>query len=200
MTLVMDLRLAVPSLELLEDVTLVSMARFEREASRRDGAFDELVRRHAPRLHAVASRIVGREEAHDVVQDAFVSAHRALASFRDQAQFTTWMHRITLNCCYARLRKNPQGANDLEMPREVSDARPSPVEVAERHDLRVALERALTQIKPEFRETFALVEFGDLDYAEVADVLGVEVGTVKSRMSRARGVLRQILEAEGYRP
>ncbi len=200
MTLVMDLRLAVPSLELLEDASLVSMARFDREISKRDGAFDELVRRHAPRLHAVASRIVGREEAHDVVQDAFVSAYRAIASFRDQAQFTTWMHRITLNCCYARLRKNPQGANDLEMPTEIGDARPSPVEMAERQDLRAALERALTKIKPEFRETFALVEFGDLDYAEVADVLGIEVGTVKSRMSRARAALREILESEGYRP
>ncbi len=200
MTLVMDLRLAVPSLESLEDIALVSIARSDRDASRRDGAFDELVRRHAPRLHAVASRIVGREEAHDVVQDAFVSAYRAIGSFRDQAQFTTWMHRITLNCCYARLRKNPNAASDLSMPAEVSDDRPSPVETAERRDLRAALERALQNIKPEFRETFALVEFGDLDYAEVADVLNVEVGTIKSRMSRARGALREILEAEGYRP
>jgi RNA polymerase sigma-70 factor, ECF subfamily len=200
MTLVMDLRLAVPSLELLEDIALVGMARSDRDANRRDGAFDELVRRHAPRLHAVASRIVGREEAHDVVQDAFVSAYRAIGSFRDQAQFTTWMHRITLNCCYARLRKNPNAASDLEMPSEIGDDRPSPVEIAERRDLRGALERALKKIKPEFRETFALVEFGDLDYAEVAEVLSVEVGTVKSRMSRARGALREILEAEGYRP
>ena len=200
MTLVMDLRLAVPGLELLEDITLVAIARSDRDASRRDGAFDELVRRHAPRLHAVASRIVGREEAHDVVQDAFVSAYRSIGSFRDQSQFTTWMHRITLNCCYARLRKNPQASSDLEMPLEIGDPRPSPSEVAERRDLRGALERALTKIRPEFRETFALVEFGDLDYAEVANVLGIEVGTVKSRMSRARSALREILEAQGYRP
>lgn len=200
MTLALDLRLISPALEMLEDATLVSVARTDRDTARRDAAFDELVKRHAPRLHAVASRIVGREEAYDVVQDAFVSAYRALGSFRDQAQFTTWMHRITLNCCYARLRKHPDAASDLEMPADPSDDRPSPIEVAERRDLRKALESALARIKAEFRETFVLVEFGDLDYAEVADVLGVQVGTIKSRMSRAREALREILEAQGYRP
>ncbi len=200
MTLALDLRLISPTLEMLEDATLVSVARTDRDTARRDAAFDELVKRHAPRLHAVASRIVGREEAYDVVQDAFVSAYRALGSFREQAQFTTWMHRITLNCCYARLRKHPDAANDLEMPPDLSDDRPSPMEVAERRDLREALEDALARIKAEFRETFVLVEFGDLDYAEVADVLGVPVGTIKSRMSRAREALREILEAQGYRP
>jgi RNA polymerase sigma-70 factor (ECF subfamily) len=86
------------------------------------------------------------------------------------------------------------------MPTDPSDDRPSPIEVAERRDLREALEGALSRIKAEFRETFVLVEFGDLDYAEVADVLGVQVGTIKSRMSRAREALREILEAQGYRP
>ena len=70
----------------------------------------------------------------------------------------------------------------------------------ERRDLRFALERALSEIKIEFRETFVLVEFGDLDYAEAASVLGVELGTVKSRMSRARTALREKLEAWGYKP
>ncbi len=179
----------------LEDAHLVVLSK--RGSS---DAFDELVRRHAPKVHAVASRIVGREEAYDVVQDAFISAFRALPGFREQAQFTTWLHRIVLNCCYARLRKNPDGASDLEMPPDVSDVRPSPVEASERRDLRVALEKALGQIKADFRETFVLVEFGELDYASVADVLGVEVGTVKSRMNRARAALREILSGWGYQP
>jgi RNA polymerase sigma-70 factor, ECF subfamily len=185
----------VPSLTNCDDAQLVAMAR-----RGQDDAFDELVRRHSPRVHAVASRIVGREEAYDVVQDAFISAYRAIGSFREQAQFTTWLHRIALNCCYARLRKNPDGAHDIETPVAVSDSRATPLEVAERQDLRSALEKALGQIKAEFRETFALVEFGQLDYAHVAEVLGIEVGTVKSRMNRARAALRTILEAQGYRP
>lgn len=179
----------------LEDAQLVLIAK--RGSSE---AFDELVRRHAPKLHAVAARIVGREEAYDVIQDAFISAYRALPGFREQAQFTTWLHRIVLNCCYARLRKHPDGNNDLEMPFDLSDQRPSPTEAAERRDLRTALEKALQHIKAEFRETFVLVEFGGLDYAGVAEVLNVEVGTVKSRMSRARAALREILSGWGYRP
>ncbi|MFN3265996.1 MAG: RNA polymerase sigma factor [Deinococcales bacterium] len=183
------------SLSALEDAELVALSRRGEEE-----AFDELVRRHSPRLHAVASRIVGREEAYDVIQDAFLAAYRAIATFRQEAQFSTWLHRIALNCCYARLRKHPESTADLEPP-EISDTRSaSPVLVSERQDLRAALEKALGQLKPEFRETFVLVEFGNLDYAATASVLGIEVGTVKSRMNRARAALRQILEKWGYAP
>ena len=185
--------------ETLEDATLVMLARTGSQAAR-DAAFDELVRRYAPRLHAVASRIVGREEAFDVVQDGFLNAYRAIGNFREEAQFGTWLHRIVLNCAYASLRRNPNARNDLEIPLEVISDQVTPLEVAENRDLRSALERALQRIKPEFRETFTLVEFGGLDYAAVAEVLEIQVGTVKSRMSRAREALRTILEAQGFKP
>ena len=185
--------------ETLTDAALVALARNGLQAAR-DAAFDELVRRYAPRLHAVASRIVGREEAFDVVQDGFLNAYRAIGNFREEAQFSTWLHRIVLNCAYASLRRNPNARNDLEIPVEVISDQVTPLEVAENRDLRSALERALRQIKPEFRETFTLVEFGGLDYAAVAEVLEVQVGTIKSRMSRAREALRTILEAEGFKP
>jgi RNA polymerase sigma-70 factor, ECF subfamily len=186
-------------LETLDDAALVALARNGLQTAR-DAAFDELVRRYAPRLHAVASRIVGREEAFDVVQDGFLNAYRAMGNFREEAQFSTWVHRIVLNCAYTSLRRNPNARNDLEIPPEVVSDQVTPLEVAENRDLRSALERALQQIKPEFRETFTLVEFGGLDYAGVAEVLEVQVGTIKSRMSRAREALRGILEAEGFRP
>ena len=185
--------------ETLTDAALVALARNGLQTAR-DTAFDELVRRYAPRLHAVASRIVGREEAFDVVQDGFLNAYRAIGNFREEAQFSTWLHRIVLNCAYASLRRNPNARNDLEIPVEVISDQVTPLEVAENRDLRSALERALQQIKPEFRETFTLVEFGGLDYAAVAEVLEVQVGTIKSRMSRAREALRTILEAEGFKP
>ena len=185
--------------ETLTDAALVALARNGLQTAR-DAAFDELVRRYAPRLHAVASRIVGREEAFDVVQDGFLNAYRAIGNFREEAQFSTWVHRIVLNCAYASLRRNPNALGDLEIPLEVISDQVTPLEVAENRDLRSALERALQQIKPEFRETFTLVEFGGLDYAAVAEVLEVQVGTIKSRMSRAREALRTILEAEGFKP
>ena len=184
-----------PSLTDLEDNSLVALAR-----RGQDEAFDELVRRHSPRIHAVSSRIVGREEAYDVVQDAFLAAYRAINTFRQEAQFSTWLHRIALNCCYARTRKHPDLSNDIETPLETTDQNDSPLEIAERRDLRTALEKALAKLKPDFRETFVLVEFGNLDYAAVADVLNIEIGTVKSRMNRARSSLREILEGWGYAP
>ncbi len=193
---ILNLRFSpAPMLSELDDGHLVALAR-----RGQDEAFDELVRRHSPRVHAVSSRIVGREEAYDVVQDAFLAAFRALPSFREQAQFTTWLHRIALNCCYARLRKHPDSALDIDTPMDAADNTDTPLAAVERQDLRVALEKALAKLKPEFRETFTLVEFGNLDYAGVAEVLGIEVGTVKSRMSRARTALRETLEGWGYKP
>jgi len=186
---------APPTVEHLEDAVLVLLAK-----RGNDEAFDELVKRHAPKLHAVAKRIVGTEEAYDVVQDAFINAYRALPKFLGESQFTTWMHRITLNCCYARLRKLPDMGHDLELPLDASDAGVTPVEVSENRDLRSALESALARINKDFRETFVLIEFGQLDYASAAQVLQVELGTVKSRMNRARASLRDILEGWGYRP
>lgn len=186
---------APPALVNLEDAALVLLA--QRGS---DDAFDELVKRHAPKLHAVAKRIVGTEEAHDVVQDAFINAYRALPKFLGESQFTTWMHRITLNCCYARLRKHPDMGQDLELPLDASDAGVTPVEVSENRDLKAALEAALARINQDFRETFVLIEFGQLDYASVAQILQIELGTVKSRMNRARAALRDILEGWGYRP
>lgn len=178
----------------LDDLALVELARRGRH-----DAFDELVRRHAPRAHAVAARIVRRDDAQDVVQDAFVAALRALPGFRRDAQFATWLHRIVLNASYAHLRRRPAGQVELG---DVDPAATSagPVDAAERGDLGRALERALGEILPEFRETFVLVEYGGLDQAQAAEALGVAVGTVKSRLSRARRALRELLESRGYRP
>ena len=188
------MRFAPPPSE-LEDAALVALTR-----RGQDEAFDELVRRHSPRIHAVASRIVGREEAYDIVQDAFLAAYRAIGTFRQEAQFSTWLHRIALNCAYAKIRKHPDSNADIETPLDATDQQISPLEQAERTDLRGALEQALAKLKPDFRETFVLVEFGNLDYAAVASVLHIEVGTVKSRMNRARATLREILEGWGYTP
>lgn len=183
------------SLAALDDITLVSLAK-----RGHDAAFEGLLERHATRLHAVAARLVGHDEAADILQEATISAYRGLRGFRADASFCTWMHRIVLNACYAHLRRRPQAREDLELPDDAADARPGPLGAAERGQLREALERALTQLSPEARETFVLIEYGDLDYGSAAVVLGVQPGTVKSRMSRARAALRDILERQGFQP
>ncbi len=200
MTFVMTLPFVPEPLQAEPDERLVFMAKHGR-----NDAFDELVRRHSPRVHAVVSRVVGKNQAHDVVQDAFIAAFRAISGFRAEAKFSTWLHRIAMNCCYAQLRR-PNFAEDASQDLAVvgfelnDESRRGPSLEAERRDLASALDAALARIQPEFRETFVLIEYGGLDYAGAAEALGVQPGTIKSRMSRARAALREILEVQGYRP
>ncbi|HZG01968.1 MAG TPA: RNA polymerase sigma factor SigM [Streptomyces sp.] len=157
-------------------------------------AFGEVVRRHRDRLWAVALRVLGdREEAADAVQDAFVSAYRAAHTFRGQSAVTTWLHRITVNACLDRARKTasrrtspiaePERLEQLLEPHE-SAAGP-----AERQDLHRQLIAALSELPPEQRAALVLVDMQGYPVAEAARILGVAVGTVKSRCARGRARL-----------
>lgn len=157
-------------------------------------AFAELVRRHRDRLWSVALRTLGdREEAADAVQDALISAYRAAHTFRGQSAVTTWLHRITVNACLDRARKaasrrtslidDPERLDQLLEPHE-SAAVP-----AERQDLHRQLIIALSQLPPEQRAALVLVDMQGYPVAEAAEVLGVAVGTVKSRCARGRARL-----------
>jgi RNA polymerase sigma-70 factor, ECF subfamily len=155
-------------------------------------AFAELVRRHERRVYNLAYRILGREEdARDATQDAFVIALRKLASFRGDAAFSTWMHRVTVNACYDMLRKRRR-----EPPQEVAeetDTGPGQPDHAEATALSVDVRRALVQVPFEFRAPLVLHDVQDLPYDEIADILGVPVGTVKSRIHRGRVALAAAL-------
>nr|WP_245641219.1 RNA polymerase sigma factor SigM [Streptomyces megasporus] len=157
-------------------------------------AFGEIVRRHRDRLWAVALRVLGdREEAADAVQDAFVSAYRAAHTFRGQSAVTTWLHRITVNACLDRARKaatrrtspvaEPERLEQLLEPHE-SAAVP-----AERRDLHRQLVAALSTLPPEQRAALVLVDMQGYPVAEAARILGVAVGTIKSRCARGRARL-----------
>jgi RNA polymerase sigma-70 factor (ECF subfamily) len=162
-------------------------------------AFDELVRRHAPRIHAVARRMVGAGLAPDVVQETFVAAYRSLGSFRGHAALTTWLHRIAVNQCLRHLhraRTRPVITPGAEQPA----ANPLPHEQAEAGQFNAALERALDRLPVEFRLAFTLREIAGLDYREMAAVMRCRPGTVKSRLARARELLRRALRAQGYEP
>ncbi|ADV66370.1 RNA polymerase sigma factor [Deinococcus maricopensis] len=184
------------TVEHLTDTELIARARapFSRG---REAAFETLVRRHAPRVHALARSLVGVGAADDVVQEVFVSVHRHLGAFRGDAAFGTWLHRVTLNACYAALRVRPS-VPFSEVPEPVSGS--DPVREGERADLRARLTWALAQLPREQREAVALRELSGLTYEEVAEVMGVELGTVKSRINRGRVALRALLSAQGVRP
>src|SRR5437879_407964 len=131
--------------------------------------------------------MLGREEdARDATQDAFLSALRKLSSFRGDAAFTTWMHRVTVNACYDILRKRKREPA-LELPEGIETG--SPHDHAESTVVSIDVQRALLHVPQEFRAALVLHDVQDLAYEDVAEILGVPIGTVQSRTHRGRVAL-----------
>jgi RNA polymerase sigma-70 factor (ECF subfamily) len=180
----------------------------ERAISGDEGAFEELVRRHERTVYNLAFRLLGsREDALDAAQDAFLRCYRALPRFRGDASFRTWLVGIAINVCRSRLtgaehrmrrltqdltRPDPSTGDRVPLP--LPDPAPDPESVARAREIRDALVRALGELSPDHREVLLLREMSGLDYDEVAAALGCALGTVKSRIARARAALRAALE------
>jgi RNA polymerase sigma-70 factor (ECF subfamily) len=170
-------------------------------------AFAELVRSASPRLLAVARRIVGHEEdAREAVQDALLSAFRALDRFEGNARLLTWLHRIVINAALMKLRrrqrKDERSIDDL-LPRFLSDghqAEPAaewqePAEVAlQRRETRALVRAAVDQLPETYRTVLLLRDIEGLETEEAARLLGVTAGVVKTRLHRARQALRTLLD------
>ncbi len=167
-------------------------------------AFNTLVLHYQDAVFNVALRIVGDEDmAADATQDAFLSAFRALRSFRG-GSFKAWLMRIVTNACYDELRSGKRrpttplepegdGGEPADAARWMADPGRSPEEQAEARELEHALEHCLEGLAPEFRTVVVLADIEGLDYAEVAASVRVPLGTVKSRLARARLHLRECL-------
>ncbi|MGX4738563.1 RNA polymerase sigma factor SigM [Kitasatospora griseola] len=163
-------------------------------------AFGLLVHRHRDRLWAVAVRTLGdREEAADALQDALVSAFRAAAGFQGRSAVTTWLHRIVVNACLDRARRGAvRRAESLDQhPGGPPDAALGTSEGAENHAVRAETRRevadALAALPADQRAALVLVDMQGYPVAEAAEVLGVPVGTVKSRCARGRARLLPLL-------
>ena len=172
----------------------------ERYLNGDSAAFSALVRRHERRVYNLCYRMLGRDEdARDASQDAFLTALRKLSSFRGEAQFTTWLHRVTVNACYDVLRKR-QREPMLEAPRE-EDAPEPPGPASPDHAdsaiVAVDVQRALLKVPQEFRAVLVLHDVHDLAYEDIAESLGIPVGTVKSRLHRGRIALAEHLGESG---
>lgn len=184
-------------------------------------AWSELLTRYQDRLFGVCLRMVGdRDRAADYTQDAMVRIIEGLGSYDGRSKLSTWMIRVTMNVCFSRLRAEKlrrhasldAGSNghDVRVGRDharsaaerASDwsvREPEAVERIQRDDLRRLLAEALLQINDEQRAILVLRDSRGLDYEQIAEVLGVPVGTVKSRLFRARAALRAVLEEmEGF--
>ena len=170
-----------------------------------ESAFEALVRLYEKRVFALALRMCGdRENAAEAAQEAFLAAWQGLAFFRGESSFSTWLYRLTSNACVDLLRREGRhraaagpSLDDDELNLDVPDPALSPQDEAERQELREAIDRGLSVLSPEHRQVLILREMHQLSYDEIADVLSLDVGTVKSRISRARRQLRNFLLRDG---
>lgn len=161
-------------------------------------AFGRLVARHSNRLWAVALRTMRNgEEAADALQEAYISAFRRAGTFRGESQVTTWLHRIVVNACLDRIRRNKVRAaeplpEDPDRAAEMSVAdNVDQIEVKER---RADVTRALNQINADQRAALVLVDMEGYSVEEAAQILGCATGTIKSRCARGRAKLLPLLE------
>ncbi len=169
-------------------------------------ALDALLRAHVDQVHALCRRLCGNEDdAEDATQDALLAVVRGLPRFDGRSAFSTWVHRIATNTCLDQLRRRSRrphvvrsiGAPDRDHPAgaaaalEPADGHPGP---DQRVPERLAIDEALAALPEEFRVAVVLRDQLGLDYAEIAEVLGVPPGTVRSRIARGRARLAQLLE------
>ena len=169
-------------------------------AAAKDGdreAFDELVRVTYADTYTLAYRLTGNEEdARDVVQEAYLRAFRGVRSFRGDAQFSTWMYRITANCAATHLgRRNRHRHDELDESSPVADPRPDhdPQLWADADDMRGRLRTALDGLPPRLRSVVILRDVYDLPHEAIAAELGISESAAKVRLHRARNRLRDQL-------
>ena len=171
-------------------------------------AFEQLVTDNEKRIYNLCRRMVGdQEDAAELTQEAFLNAWLGLPGFQAESAFSTWLYRLASNVCLDFLRRekrrkslsltvvslDQEEAVELEIP----DQRYAPEGELERLEQRQAIRDGLARLSEEHRQVLVLRELSGLSYREIAQLLGVEEGTVKSRIARARGALRKVLVEEG---
>lgn len=170
-----------------------------------DGAsFGVLVRRHQDRLFNCVYRLVeNAEDAHDVVQEAFLHAYQALDSFKGDSLFFTWLYRIAVNAAISLKRKRRVVLSiDGVRSGEAGAEPPDPSEMTrpgyhlEQEEQGQCIQRALARLSPEHRAVLVMKDMEGQKYEMMAEVLGVPIGTIRSRLHRARLELRELLERD----
>ena len=158
--------------------------------------FGVLVDRHKDRAMTLALRIVGeREDAEEVVQDAFLRAYRNLEQFRGESRFSTWFYRILYNACMSRVTRRPKHGETVDSGDETIDMigsdDPSVQQTLENEEEQAVLQEEMTRLPETFRTALTLFYVQELSYDEMASILQMPLGTVKTNLSRGRVLLRK---------
>jgi RNA polymerase sigma-70 factor (ECF subfamily) len=171
-----------------------------------DKAFDELVQLHQKFVFNLCYRLLGDyDEANDCAQDVFVAVFRSLGNFRFESAFRTWLYRVTANTCKNRMRsleyriRSRRVRMDVDNEdgykvREISDNRPSPAGELKRKELGKLLQAAINRLPADQKLVVVLRDMEGRTYDEIVEITGFKLGTLKSKLSRARLRLRQALE------
>ena len=170
------------------DVALV-----ERFVGGDDAAFEELMTLHEDRVFGICMRIMGnRDAAFDALQETFLTLYRKADRFKAEARFTTWLYRVTVNTCYDQLRKKKRHTTS-SVPDGFDPADPHAGDEFLSVEMRPAVGEALAALPAEFRDAIVLFDLQDMALEDVAEILEVPVGTVKSRLYRGRRLLAEAL-------
>lgn len=162
-------------------------------------AFGQLVERYQDRLYSAMVSVVGStDEAEDVVQEAFIQAYIKLDTFQRNSRFFTWLYRIAFNFALSRRRKH-RGQVSLDQNREATGNEPIDDQEAPDHDMVRdesvnLLHRAMDKLSDDHRSILVLRELDGMSYEHIAEILEIEIGTVRSRLNRARSQLKSQLE------
>lgn len=173
-----------------------------------ESAFERLVVENQKLIYNVALKLTGSaDDAEDVAQEAFIKAYRNLGSFRGESRFSGWLYRLCYNAAMDHIRRTrdpnlrsltAEDGSDAEL--DIADPSPTPEESAERKEVRRIVREAVARLDDDKREILVMREFSNMSYTAIADALGIEEGTVKSRLSRARLALAEILRESGTFP
>jgi RNA polymerase sigma-70 factor (ECF subfamily) len=170
-------------------------------------AFDQLVLKHKDKLFNMVYWFLGDyQEASDCAQDTFIKVFKSLKKFRFESSFSTWLYRIAINTCKNKLKssayrwkkktvslENPESSKDGELFFEIKDDSPSPVNELEKKERSTLIQKAINALPEEQNRVIVLRDIQGLSYQEIADITGLNLGTVKSRLARARMELRNKL-------
>ncbi len=171
-------------------------------------AFEDLVLEYQKQVYHITLKMTGSEEdAFDLSQETFLKAYRSLSAFRGEASFGTWLYRMAANICIDFLRKKKRGGEKLisldeeeeegRRPLELPDLRYEPQNALEKKEIRESVRAGLQKLPHEQRLILVLRDVEGFSYQEIADTLKIELGTVKSRIFRARAHLARLLTEDG---